>query len=70
MLIRQGEQVEALQRELKETKARLAQREIDIENAGSLAEAALRLSGIFEAADQAAALYLDNVHRLGEDDIL
>ena len=46
----------------------LEQRQIQIENAGSIAEAALRLSGIFEAAQMAADRYLENLRLKYEDD--
>lgn len=41
-------------------------RVIELENAGSIAEAALRLNGVFEAAQKAAEQYLMNVKRIGE----
>ena len=44
----------------------LASRTIEINNAGSMAEAALILNGVLESADKAAAQYLDNVKRLSE----
>lgn len=47
-----------LRKELDEANARLEAREADIAECGSLAEAALRLSGVFEAADDAACLYV------------
>lgn len=39
-------------------------RTIAIEECGSIAEASLKLSGIFEAAQEAADLYLDNIRRI------
>lgn len=45
-------------REMKESKA------IELEKAGSIAEAALQLNGIFELAQQCADQYLMNVKRL------
>lgn len=42
-------------------------REIELEDAGSIAEASLRLNGIFEAAQRAADQYLDNVKMLRGD---
>lgn len=39
-------------------------REVDMENAGSIAEAALRLNGVFEAAQRAANQYLQSVREL------
>lgn len=45
--------------------AERTKREIKLEEAGSIAEAALRLNGIFEAAQSAADQYLHNVRLLG-----
>ena len=41
-------------------------REIELEDAGSIAEAALRLNGVFEAAQKAAEQYVYNVRRMQE----
>lgn len=61
MLIAEEKRIEALEKELEEVKAELKDRNIKIENSGSIAEAALKLNGIFEAAQAAADLYLENV---------
>ena len=42
-------------------------REIELAEAGSIAEAALKLNGIFEAAQRAAEQYLMNVKRIGRN---
>lgn len=51
--------------ELKKENERLSQlaenRKTDIESAGSIAEAALKISKVFEAAQEAADIYLDNI---------
>ena len=39
---------------------------INIDNAGSIAEASLQLNGIFEAAQAASAQYLENIQHLHE----
>ena len=49
-----------------QTQAQLADRTITISNAGSLAEASLQLSGIFEAAQDSCQYYLDNIRQLSE----
>lgn len=67
LLLAQSKEVRRLQKELIKTKQQLADRKIEIEKAGSIAEAALRLNGVFEAAEQAAAQYLENVQRLSEE---
>lgn len=51
-------QNDSLRKELDEANARLAQQEVRISRCGSLAEAALELSGVYEAADKAAEEYL------------
>lgn len=67
MLIAQMEENEKLKRRLKRVKAALADRKIAIEESGTMAEAALRLNDVFEAADRAARLYLENVRRTAEE---
>lgn len=42
----------------------LAQKELNIQEAGSLAEAAMRLADVFNAAQEAADIYLLNVRRM------
>lgn len=66
MLIAQTEENQRLQQELSQAREALNNRRIIIESAGSMAEAALRLSGIFEAADQAAQQYLESVRAMAE----
>ena len=63
MLAAQGREKRRLEEELAEARERLADRGIQIKEAGSIAEAALRLSGVFEAAQAAADQYLENVKR-------
>ena len=47
-----------------EAREALTDRKIAIEESGSMAEAALRLNGVFEAADQAVRQYLENMERV------
>ena len=61
MLLQQVEENEALRHELEETKAKLEQRAIVHEHSGSIAEAALRISGVFDQAQQAADDYLESI---------
>lgn len=61
MLIESERYVKHLERELAKTRKQLADRRIMIENSGSIAEAALKLNGIFEAAQAAADQYLENL---------
>lgn len=61
MLIDQSREVERLRGELEEAKKALEDKKINIEKSGSIAEAALALSGIFEKAQEAADLYIANI---------
>ena len=54
---------ERLKRQLEEVQERLQSRTIHIERSGSIAEAALRINEVFEAAQKAADQYLYNVKK-------
>ena len=71
LLLEQTRENEALKRELEEKNkiidelnAKLENRKIEIENAGSIAEASLKLNGVYEAIEQAAEQYLENLRML------
>lgn len=64
MLIEQTKQKDELQLRLAEAEEQLQSRELIVQEAGTLADAALQLNAIFEAADAAASQYLDNVQTL------
>ena len=64
MLISLTEENRRLNDLLEQTRSQLRDRQITIENAGSLAEAALSLSGTFQTADAAAQQYLESVRQL------
>lgn len=70
LLLKQAETVEELQRQLSEAEERLKDRRMVEAESGSIAEAALRLNGIFEAADAAAFQYLENIRKLNESKVL
>lgn len=63
MLIAQGRENERLQAEITQLEEQLHEREIHLAQSGNIAEAALRLNGIFEAAQRAAEQYLENISR-------
>ncbi len=77
MLIEQGKkmeflkfehekEVESLKNELDEARKSLHNREIAINEAGSIAVAALQINGIFEAAQAASQQYIDNIRSLND----
>lgn len=61
LLLIQTERADKLEAELAEVNSKLQSKLLSEKEAGSMAEAALKLNGIFEAADSAAAQYLENI---------
>ena len=61
LLLIQSREIDRLNEELNQLRERIQQREIAIANSGSIAEAALVLNGVFEAAQAAADQYLENI---------
>ena len=66
MLIEQSTEVESLRQRLEAAEGALQKRELAINKAGSIAEAALQLSGIFEAAQAACEQYTENIRLLSQ----
>ena len=64
MLLELTKENEKLRDELELTKNELQSKRITIEEAGSIAEASLKLNKVFEAAQNAAAQYLRNIQLL------
>lgn len=67
LLLKQTERADELEEKLNEAIEKLNDRTLAETEAGSIAEAALKLNGVFQAADEAAAQYLENVRKLTED---
>lgn len=67
MLLLQTREVERLNRQLAQTEKMLENQHIRMEKAGSIAQAALELNGVFEAAQTAADQYLENVRMMEAD---
>lgn len=66
MLIDQSVELKKTQKKLKTAEAKLKSRQIAIDEAGSIAEAALKLSGVFEAAQSACEQYMENIRTLSD----
>ena len=64
LLIAQEKENEQLRSQILQLKQRLEDRTTALEQAGSIAEASLQINGVFRAAQDAAAQYLDNIQRL------
>lgn len=67
LIIIQSEQIQELQNQLQQAQEKIDAQNIRIAEAGSIAEASLQLSGIFEAAQSAADIYLENVRKQTAD---
>ena len=59
-------EIAALKEELEQARKTLQSREIAIDEAGSIAVAALQINGVFEAAQAASQQYIDNIRSLSE----
>lgn len=67
LLLAQSREMDRLNNELELARQQLSKREIALTQSGSIAEAALQLNGIFEAAQAAADQYLENIRVPMED---
>lgn len=61
ILLEQSKQMQHLQEQLDEAQEKLASRKLEMDKAGSIAEAALQLNGVYEAAQAACQQYIDNM---------
>lgn len=67
LLVIQTERANKLQKKVEELEARLEERELNLSKLGSIAEAALHITGVFEASQQAADLYLESAKKQADD---
>lgn len=61
IMVEQGKEIERLQKRLSEAEGKLQERRLIMENSGSIAEAALKINQVFEAAQKAADQYLESI---------
>ena len=64
MLLAQTQESERLRERLEVAQAQLADRELKLSRSGDLAQAAMAVNGVMEAAQAAAQQYLDNIRRM------
>ena len=64
IMIAQSKEIDTLRAQLDDDKKKLRDRELNVAKAGSLAEASLSIFKVFEHAQMAADLYLENVKRM------
>lgn len=61
IMLEQSDEIDRLRDRVEELEKELMDRRITIEEAGSIAEASLKLTRVFEEAQKAADLYLENI---------
>lgn len=64
LLIAQMEETQAAKTALRRAQLELKNRQIALSRAGSIAEAALQLNGVFDAAQAACQQYMENIERI------
>lgn len=64
MLLRLSNENQALKEQLHKAEIALQNRQFKIDKAGSIAEAALQLNGVYEAAQAACQQYMENIESL------
>lgn len=66
ILLEQAKRIEELENKIEKLNEKLESKKVIFKNAGSLADASLQLSGIFNVAQDAAEIYLNNIKELKE----
>ena len=66
IMLRQSEEIDSLRAQVSELQARLDERIFELGQIGSIAEASLVVTNIFEEAQKAAVIYLENVKHHAE----
>ena len=64
LLVLQSKKIDTLQEELNKANELVETKEIMLKEAGSIAEASLKINKVFEVAQLAADQYLENIKRL------
>ena len=63
IMVRQGEEIDRLNARIAELEKELEENKIEKDKVGSIAEASLAVTKVFEEADKAAKIYLENIRR-------
>ncbi len=70
LLIEQTIENERLREQVRDMQEKLLDKRLVCDEAGSIAEAAMKLNGIFEAAQAACDQYIENVKLLNDPDVV
>ena len=63
IMLRQGEEIDTLRARVVELEVQLENREFELSKVGSIAQASLQVTNIFDEAEKAARIYLENIRR-------
>lgn len=66
LLLEQSRENQKMREQLQAAQEALADKTLCIDRAGSIAEASLQLSGVFQAAEQACQMYTQNIMQLNQ----
>ena len=61
IMLRQSEEIDELRAQIADLQAKLDDRDFQFDRIGSIAEASLAVTNIFQEAEKAAKLYLENI---------
>ena len=66
IMLKQGEEIDFLRAKVDELQAQLDNRNFEFSQIGNIAEASLVVTNVFEEAQKAAVIYLQNVKRIAD----
>jgi len=69
ILVLQSKKIDSLEEELDKVNEQLSSKQILLKEAGTIAEASLKLNKVFETAQQAADQYLENIKKIEEESL-
>lgn len=67
LLVMQTERADKLQQKVQELEKQLEEREFNLSKLGSIADAAVQISGVLESSQRAADLYLNSAKKQADD---
>ena len=67
IMLRQGEEIDSLRAQVADLQEKLDNRQFEFSRIGNIAEASLVVTNVFEEAQKAAVIYLQNVKRVADE---
>ena len=66
IMLKQGEEIDALRAQVRDLQEKLDNKNFELSQIGNIAEASLVVTNVFEEAQKAAVVYLQNVKRIAD----